>query len=173
MISNYFFLAALFLLSLVIRTGYEILKKNGRVNPKSTGLFMFIVVVMALLWVSWFTLCPKDPYRLELPGIVNWVGFGGFIVGWVLALGALMQLRGVENIDHLVTTGFFARLRHPMYTGFMLWIVGWALFHSAPMSLMVGLVGIANVLYWRHLEENHLEASYGERYLEYSRRTWF
>jgi len=76
------------------------------------------------------------------------------------------------KIDHLVTTGLFAAVRHPMYLGFTLWIVGWALFQGAVVGLAVGLVGIANILLWRHLEERHLEAHYGEAYRACRSRTW-
>lgn len=40
----------------------------------------------------------------------------------VLAIGGLVQLRGLENIDHLVTTGLYSRIRHPMYVGFILFL---------------------------------------------------
>jgi uncharacterized membrane protein len=43
-----------------------------------------------------------------------------------------------------------SRTRHPMYLGFILWILGWAAFHGAVVSLAVGLVGIGNFLLWRH-----------------------
>jgi protein-S-isoprenylcysteine O-methyltransferase Ste14 len=60
-----------------------------------------------------------------------------------------------------------------MYTGFVLWIVGWVAFHGAALSLLPGLLGIANVLYWRHLEELELESTYGDAYRTYRRSTWF
>jgi len=94
-------------------------------------------------------------------------------VALVLAVGGLVQLRGVEHIDHLVTTGLFSRIRHPMYAGFVLWIVGWATSYGALGSLTVGALCIGNILYWRHLEENALEAQYGERYRAYRLGTWF
>jgi protein-S-isoprenylcysteine O-methyltransferase Ste14 len=93
--------------------------------------------------------------------------------GLVLAVGALVQLKGVENIDHLVTTRFFGRVRHPMYLGFTLWILGWAVFQGSLVGFAVGLVGIGNILLWRHLEEQHLETRYGEVYRAYRARTWF
>jgi len=66
-----------------------------------------------------------------------------------------------------------SRLRHPMYTGFILWIVSWARFHGAAISLLPGLLGIVNVLHWRRLEEEKLESAYGESYRAYRRSTWF
>ncbi len=169
----YIILAILFIASLVIRTGYEQLKDAGKIDPENKRVFAFIFCVMCVLWVSWFQLCTLDPILLNLPSAVRWAGLAMFVGGMMLALGALFQLRGLENIDHLVTSGLFARLRHPMYTGFMLWIAGWSVFHDAVLSLLIGLAGIANILYWRRLEENRLLARYGETYRRYSQGTWF
>ena len=60
-----------------------------------------------------------------------------------------------------------------MYTGFILWILGWAIFHGAVVSLGVGFVGIGNILYWRQLEDENLEKLYGEVYKEYRQKHGF
>ncbi len=161
----------LFLLALTIRTTYEILKKGRGVNTKA--LFPFMFTVMCLLWFSWFAMSPLDPVPVEVPQFVRWGGFGVFVVGWILALTALVQLRGLEDIDHLVTSGLFSRLRHPMYTGFLCWIAGWGMYHGAAISLLAGIVGMINILYWRSLEEAALESRYGEVYRKYRLHTWF
>jgi protein-S-isoprenylcysteine O-methyltransferase Ste14 len=171
--TNYFVFLGIYLGSLIARTCYELLKKTGKVNPKSTIVFAVIFAVMCLMWISWFNMGPLDLWRLALPNIVRWVGLGLVIAGMGLAIGAFVQLRGLENIDHLVTTGLFSKLRHPMYTGFILWILGWAIFHGAVVSLVVGFVGIGNILYWRRLENRNMEEMYGEVYKEYRKKTWF
>ncbi len=164
-------LFCLFLLCLVLRTTYEAFKKAGRANTKA--LFPVILTVMLLLWGSWFAMCPLDPHPFDTTVVGRWGGFGAFVLGWVLALTALVQLRGVEDIDHLVTTGLFSKIRHPMYTGFILWILGWGIYNGAGVSLIAGIVGIGNVLYWRGLEEADLESRYGDVYRVYRRKTWF
>jgi protein-S-isoprenylcysteine O-methyltransferase Ste14 len=171
--SSYLILVICFVLSLSIRSAYERLKDAGKLNPANKPLFIFIFCTMCALWVCWFSLCPLDPYRSMMPEPVRWGGLALFALGMVLALGALFQLKGLENIDHLVTSGFFAKLRHPMYTGFMLWILGWSAFHYAWLSLFVGLFGIAHILYWRKLEDTRLLARYGETYKHYRSTTWF
>jgi hypothetical protein len=116
-------------------------------------------IVMILLWMSWFGMCPLDPLQLALPGILRQIGLGLLIVGLVLALGALAQLRGVENIDYLVTTGLFSKIRHPMYTGFMLWILGWAVYHNAMISQWPGSLVSATSFTgggWRKRNWNHV-----------------
>jgi protein-S-isoprenylcysteine O-methyltransferase Ste14 len=156
-----------------IRTGYEILKKAGRLDPQNKVIFAVIVAAMFCVLMSWIILCPLDPWRISLPGIVTWLGLGMLLIGAGLAGAALLQLRGVENIDHLVTGGLFAYLRHPMYAGFILWIMGWVLYYGAGASLLAGLVAIGNILFWRRLEEEKLVEEYGEEYKEYRKGTWF
>ncbi len=170
---NYAGVVAFYLAALAIRTGYELLKKAGRLDPRSHTVFAIILLNMIVLWASWFSMCPMEPERLVLPAIVAGVGLAVLAGGLVLAVGGLIQLRGVENIDHLVTTGFFAKVRHPMYLGLhpLDSRLGGVL--GAIVSLAVGLVGIGNILLWRHLEEQHLETSYGEAYRSYRARTWF
>jgi protein-S-isoprenylcysteine O-methyltransferase Ste14 len=171
--TDYLVFLNLYLIGLMLRTGYELLKKAGRVNPKNIVVFAVVLVAMCLMWASWFGMCPLDPLRLSLPDMARWMGAGMLIAGLVLSLGALAQLRGVENINHLVTTGLFSKIRHPMYAGFILWIFGWVIYHGAVLSLFVGFVGIGNILYWQRLEEEELESRYRSDYRGYRKSTWF
>ena len=165
--------AVLFLLCLAIRAIYERLKEAHKINLESKPIFIMIFSVMCVLWISWFSLCPSDPFRIDVPPVLRWIGFAIFGFGLFLAFGALIQLRGVENINHLVTTGIFKKFRHPMYVGFISWIVGWSVYHGAFVSLTIGLVGIVSVLWWRHLEEIRLSVQFGNAYEQYRLLTWF
>jgi protein-S-isoprenylcysteine O-methyltransferase Ste14 len=171
--NDYFILVTNLLLSLAIRTSYELLKEAKKINSENKIIFSIILTVMIALWVSWFGLCPLDPWRLNLPDILRWAGLALFIIGLTTAIGALIQLRGVENINHLVTTGFFKRIRHPMYCGFILWIVGWSIYYGALVSLAIGLVGIVNILFWMHLEDDRLKIQFGDAYEQYRLKIWF
>jgi protein-S-isoprenylcysteine O-methyltransferase Ste14 len=171
--STYLLVAGLCLIGLAIRSSYELLKKAGKVDTKNTAIFAVVFVAMCLMLASWPVMCPRDPWRIALPGVVRWLGLGLVTAALALAVGGLVQLRGLENIDHLVTTGLFSRIRHPMYTGFVLWIAGWVAYDGAVASLAVGLVCVGNILYWRRLEEGALESQYGEDYRSYRSGTWF
>lgn len=110
-------------------------------------------------------------FELAING--KWTGLTAFIDGLILAVGSVIQLRGLEDINHLVTTGLYLKIRHRMYVGFMLWIVGWALCHGAVVSLAIGIVGILSILYWQRPEERALEVQFGEAYRNYRDTTWF
>jgi protein-S-isoprenylcysteine O-methyltransferase Ste14 len=173
MLTTYLVLVGVCLVALAIRTGYELFKKAGKLDPQNKLVFAVVFVAMILMLLSWPLLSPLDPLHLSLPGVIHWLGLAALVVGLGLAVGGLLQLRGVENIDHLVTGGLYSRLRHPMYTGFVLWIVGWVLFHGAAVSLVAGLVCIANILYWGRLEESKMVSQFGDAYRRYRMRTWF
>ena len=169
----WFVVAGVCLLGLTIRTSYEVGKLRGRVNVRNVGLFAVVAVAMGTMLLAWPVMGPLDPWRVAVPAVVRWIGRGLVAVALVLAVSGVVQLRGVENIDHLVTTGLFSRIRHPMYAGFILWIVGWATSYGALGSLVIGVLCVGNILYWRHLEEDALEARYGEDYRGYRLGTWF
>src|SRR3972149_2501075 len=135
MSTDYLILLAVYSAGLLIRAIYESLKQAGKVNPRSWGVFAVVFTAMLLMWASWFSLCPLDPWRLALPDPIRFIGLAVTILGMVIAIGAMAQLRGVENIAHLVTSGFFSKIRRPMYTGFISWILGWSLYHGAIVSL--------------------------------------
>jgi protein-S-isoprenylcysteine O-methyltransferase Ste14 len=136
---------------LTVRTTYELLKRAHKVNPNRGFVFGIVFTAMCVLWLSWFSICPLDPSRVTPPDPLRWLAGAVVVAATATAVAALIQLRGLENIDHLVTTGVFAKIRHPMYLGFILWTLGWGVFHGALVSLLAGLVGIANILFWRRL----------------------
>ncbi len=170
---NFLFLAILFVLCNAVRFVYELLKDAQKIDPENKPVFAVVLAAMLTLWVSWFILCPLDPFQVNFPGIIRWAGLALFVIGTVVAVVGLIQLKGVENINHLVTNGVFRKFRHPIYTGFLLWIVGWSVYHGAVLSFVVGIVGIANVLWWRHLEEVRLDVQFGTEYQQYRSTTWF
>ena len=170
---EFWILFCLFVACHVIRTTYELLKKRGTITEKNKPAFIIVLIAMIALWVSWFGMCPIDPFRVDLPPFIRMTGFALFVLGLVLAVTALIQLRGVEHVDRLVTKGLFAVTRHPMYIGFVFWIVGWATYHGAAFSLIPGTLAIVNIVFWARLEDERLLERYGEEYRTYREETLF
>jgi protein-S-isoprenylcysteine O-methyltransferase Ste14 len=173
MVNSYPILILFCLAGLTIRTCYEILKKAGSVDPQNKWIFAAVFFGMCLMLISWPFLSYLDPFQVNISDYIPWVGLIVILTGVGLAVGGLFQLRGLENINHLVMDGLYAKLRHPMYTGFILWIMGWIIFNRAAASLAIGLVCILNILYWRRIEEKKLVAEFGDKYREYKKSTWF
>ena len=112
---------------------------------------------MIVLWISWFLLCGMDSFRIELPPVLNYLGLMLVVSGVLMFLIALSTIKSLETYaGDLITHGIYSKIRHPMYLAFILWLIGMPVFYGASLSLALAMVFIANVLYWRHLEETEL-----------------
>ncbi len=115
--------------------------------------------------------------------LVNQIGWGGMYVGVAVSLiGAVIVVFGWRSIyrhywskeegkGQLVTSGIYATIRHPQYTGFMLITLGMLLeWATVPLLIMWPILG---VLYYRlaRKEEAQMEKEFGSQYVEYKRRT--
>jgi protein-S-isoprenylcysteine O-methyltransferase Ste14 len=168
----FFLLTAVCILTHIVRTVYEILKHRKLLIP---GRYSFFIVFanMIVLWISWFILCSMDEYRFELPVWINYLGLGMVILGVLVFLTALSTIKTLETYaGDLITHGIYSRIRHPMYLAFIFWLIGMPLFYGGYLSLAIGLVLTANVLFWRHLEEKELINRFSG-YREYRSRTIF
>jgi protein-S-isoprenylcysteine O-methyltransferase Ste14 len=154
------------------RDVYEVLKDRQIMRPDRTT-FLVMFSNMVLLWVSWCLLCALDPYRLDLPNVIRYAGIALFGIGAVLFIVGLLTLGTLESYeDDLVTRGIYSRIRHPMYLAFMLGLIGLPLFFGGLFSFVLVPLFIANVLWWRYLEEKELEQRFVS-YKEYKRVTLF
>ncbi|MEJ2148848.1 MAG: isoprenylcysteine carboxylmethyltransferase family protein [Chloroflexota bacterium] len=77
-----------------------------------------------------------------------------------------------EESTTLVTTGVFRLSRNPMYLGFVLVLVGVALQLGTltPWIVVLAFVVLMDVLFIRP-EEDMLEETFGQAFLDYKRRT--
>jgi protein-S-isoprenylcysteine O-methyltransferase Ste14 len=120
-----------------------------------------------------------DVFAFQVPEVFRLLGiafnvFGLIFLVWIhRALGehwSMMLKLGEEH--KLVTTGPYARIRHPMYTFFYILVISTALISA---NLFVGIFGIAawTLLYIVRIgdEEAMLLEKFGEEYQKYMKRT--
>lgn len=100
------------------------------------------------------------------------------IAGLVLMAAAFVSLREVIQVapepkagGHLVTSGLYRYLRHPIYTGIVLLVVGLFLREPALYVAVAGVVLIGFLVVKSKFEEQLLRERYPE-YAEYMRRSW-
>jgi protein-S-isoprenylcysteine O-methyltransferase Ste14 len=168
----FFILVMLCITTHIVRSIYEILKFKNIVKPNKLT-FAIIFTNMGLLWSSWFVLCSRDPNKINIPVIVHYFGFALFGLGFIVFLTALFTIKTLESYEgDLITTGIYSTLRHPMYFGFILWLIGFPMYFEAFFSFILSLVFIANVLFWRYLEEKELEKRFIS-YIDYKKTTVF
>lgn len=102
---------------------------------------------------------------------------GVFIVwytyGYLAIKGEGSPASHLGGTTKLVTTGPFARCRHPSIIGKFLGVLGLGLWVGSPTFLFViiPLLTTYSLLAARFLQERHCEALWGQDYVEYRRRT--
>jgi protein-S-isoprenylcysteine O-methyltransferase Ste14 len=165
-------LVAVCILAHLVRLVYEVLKHRKRIVPGRVS-FVIVFTDMILLWASWFMLCRQDNFRVDVPVIVPWLGIVLSVTGIILFLTALFTIKSLETYEgDLVTHGIYSRIRHPMYLGFLCWLVGFPTIFGAGFAFLLSIPLIANVLYWRYLEEEELVMRF-PAYATYRKQTLF
>jgi protein-S-isoprenylcysteine O-methyltransferase Ste14 len=139
----------------------------------SLFLALLTFLVVYILGVKWI-----DVFRFPLPVWLRWVGFVlGIlsVVFWtwtqvILDMQWSAQLQLTEE-HHLITTGPYKRIRHPLYAGMFGWCVALPLLTANWIFVAVSTLTILGLL-WRvpKKEEMTVEA-FGDEYKDYIVRT--
>ncbi len=79
---------------------------------------------------------------------------------------------GVKKDHQVITSGPYRWVRHPIYTGLLLVVVGGALVYDSGTALLLLAVPFCAFFYWQSvLEEKLLVNHLGEAYLQYRSKT--
>ncbi|MCB2205663.1 isoprenylcysteine carboxylmethyltransferase family protein [bacterium] len=143
-------------------------------------VLLSVVTLLPLLWLQW-TLESPMLFVWSFPAsIVRWVGLGLALM--ILYLGARQYDQpfffGIRQIQqHLngekaefsdfTARGILARMRHPYYSGGILFLLFWGNF-SVAYAITAG-IGIAYLIIGAFIEERKLILEFGDAYREYQR----
>ena len=126
-----------------------------------------LVLGLAVLRQTWVR--PWTPWQIV--GLAIAVpAFAMFVLARI-QLGRAFSLQAKAST--LVTEGIYARIRNPIYVFGGLMIVGIILYAGRPWWLVIFVVLIPLQLLRVRKEEQILEATFGDAYREYKRKTWF
>ena len=134
-------------------------------------LMAFLVMyITSLAWI--------DLFSFSLPDWLRWAGFGlGLlcVAFWTWTQinldtqwSAQLQLR---REHHLVTTGPYARIRHPLYTAMCGWVAALALLTANWIFVVLAVLSIAGTLARVPKEEQMMLEAFGDQYKTYMLRT--
>jgi protein-S-isoprenylcysteine O-methyltransferase Ste14 len=140
-----------------------------------------IVALLVVGFISWIVLMPLDARRFHwtpaLPLAVHVVGGVMLALAWFFLfrsftdntyLSPLVRVQ-TERKQRVVSTGVYGFVRHPMYLGASLMMIGGALLTGAATALGIGIALVA-LLAVRITIEEKLLSSELEGYEEYRRR---
>ena len=94
-------------------------------------------------------------------------------VGFALVVVGLVEVLRARKRNILATQGLYAVLRHPQHLGIIFWTLGFALWGSSVVDLILWfIVSYVFVCLGIH-EEGKLVAQFGDEYLQYQSRVRF
>lgn len=140
---------------------------------ESRHIYAFTVLqVIAAGAFFWFLATWKGPWNVQRA-----VGTVLVVVGMLFIAAARYQLGGSFSIQaeahKLVTTGFYSKIRNPIYVFGMVIITGMILVLQRPEGWLVLVAAIIGQTIRARREARVLEAAFGDEYREYRRKTWF
>lgn len=148
-------------------------------------LFYNLIAVIGLLALIWYYLhLPKGPalYKAQILSYVAGVplmlagayimyrGFQGYRLPEFLGLEALQNLKTIERLH---TEGLNARVRHPLYSGSILLLVGFVITQGHTKAALMAGIFTAYLCVGALLEEKKLIRQFGDDYLDYQRKVGF
>jgi protein-S-isoprenylcysteine O-methyltransferase Ste14 len=142
----------------------------------------WVLVAFAVVGVL-LSYLPALTDRLDLwtidGDVVRWTGVlvlaaGGTLRLWpVFVLGRRFSgLVAIQPGHALVTTGLYARIRHPSYLGLVVASLGWALVFRSGVGLLLTAVLLVPLVARIRDEERLLATEFGAEWDAYCRHTW-
>lgn len=106
-----------------------------------------------------------DYVRIALSGMV-------LISGWYLARNGMKLVFGTERSKpEVISTGAFRIIRHPIYTGAILFYIGATVITMSIASAVFCILIIIFYSYIARFEERILTKEFGEEYMRYKKQT--
>jgi protein-S-isoprenylcysteine O-methyltransferase Ste14 len=140
------------------------------------GFFALVMLVLRVAVVG-HAVPNARLYALNTSMLMGLIGFVFSVLGIALAILARAYLgrssgmpRSNKESPELVTTGPYAFVRHPIYSGMLLAMIGSAIGQSVFWLLPLILYGLHFILSARR-EEDRLIEQFPERYRAYMKRT--
>ena len=118
--------------------------------------------------------------KMEMPFYYTYFGFllvsFGLLYRWyaVRSLGRYFRVKvSLITNQKLITTGMYANVRHPSYTGLLCYYLGFGLLMQNIYSLLIVVIFPVYVVLNRiQLEEQFLLENFGEAYKTYQKKTY-
>jgi protein-S-isoprenylcysteine O-methyltransferase Ste14 len=182
----------LFVMLLAMRVYFmvRVRRAGGRLTPDKQavareggrGVLVIRVIaffaLVAFLVMYFFGAKWIDAFLFPLPAWLRWTGFGVGIltvVFWTWTQVTLdtqwsAQLQLTKD-HHLITTGPYARIRHPLYAGVFGWCVSLSLLTANWIFVAVCALSIFGLLWRVPKEEQMMIEAFGEEYKAYMQCT--
>jgi len=154
-------------------------RRSTKGTWKSKGAFAAFVIALMTEMFGWplvlFLLAPLIEVPRIAPAYFDAVGHWPATLGTALSFAGLALIaigwQQIHRAENLVTTGLYRYMRHPQYTGIMLFTLGWILHWPSLITLVLWPILTAAYVWLALFEERQAQEEFGADYAEYAQRT--
>lgn len=172
----------IYFVSRVRQVGEGVGADQKTIEHESLG-YIIVRIIASLALIGFLVLYALNPIWLNVlsvpfPNWLRWLGIGLGCASFILYIWALATL-GKEwspNLQtrknhHLVTTGPYARMRHPLYSAYIIFMTSIALLTAN--CFFIALLAVLIIVLVRRIpmEEKILVETFGEEYRIYMKKT--
>lgn len=168
----------IFLLYWQIKAGNT--KTTQRLEPLASRLLRICMFAIAISLLA-TTRIPLPWLYLQLWPIglwPFWLGAAVLIAGLLFAVWAREHLGNnwsrsvtIKQDHELITTGPYALVRHPIYTGILIGFLGTAIAVSQVRGLIVFILIFVSLWLKLRMEEQWMRSQFGDTYVNYTHQT--
>ncbi len=155
-------------------------KTSKRLEPVASRILRALTFVIAIILFSTTRIPFRWLYLQPWPAGLwpFWLGAAVMVAGLLFAVWAREHLGGnwsssvtIKQGHELITTGPYAVVRHPIYTGILAGLLGTAIALSQVRGF-IAFVLIVLVLWLKlRMEEQWMRSQFGEKYATYAHQT--
>ncbi len=173
-ISDFFISFIVCLIGYLVHTIGHFTEHSESNIAKSKFLRLVLPIIVFIGWIAYGFMLINEPIRIyELFLLTMIIGIGLTVLGFYIAYMAMTLRKGFREQDDLITTGIYGIFRHPLYIGLILFHIGIPLIFSGYMTLLSIIFWIPIIFVWMKIDEITLKKIYGEKYIEYMKKTIF
>jgi protein-S-isoprenylcysteine O-methyltransferase Ste14 len=161
----------------VAALGVKPVERQESVGSRLSYLLPMFIVILLMLWQDW----PGWLGTQLLSGgwVEYWLSVALIVAGLAWTVWARKTLGGnwsgrvtVKSGHELVRSGPYRWIRHPIYTGGLLALLGSALASGVVAGFVGFAVAICALVYKLRIEERWMLGQFGESYRDYRRVSW-
>jgi protein-S-isoprenylcysteine O-methyltransferase Ste14 len=185
-----FFILLMALLAMRVYFMLKVKLSGGRIMPDEKaaareggrGVLIFRIIVffalivflvMYFLSAAWI-----DSFSFSLPAWLRWLGFGIGVIAVIFWTWTQIHLDTqwsaqlqLTKEHRLITTGPYARIRHPLYAGVFGWCISLTLLTANWIFFAFCALSFAGLIWRVPKEEQMMIEAFGEEYKTYMQRT--
>jgi len=147
--------------------------KNSKKHFLKLPVFLqklFVFVVVGPLFIS--PLIPHNRFNIS-DFIALPIGILLFVSGWILGIPALFKFGTIPSVrkkSNLITTGVYRVVRHPIFSGTLISVLGWTILLKSIISIVYFPFLFLLYFLGTVVEERILIEEYGDEYIEYKQK---